>query len=418
MTVSLRKIAMDMDPCPVNKPISFHEIGKLHRWGYDTFQSGVPYRPDGLSLRYLDHKHSRRLKFLWLNAYMLPNLKLDTPVWSGQVFDGAPAISSRAYEIGKTIKKFEYEIVALCEIFTVQSKDTLLSAWESTPYWARGPGEGSVNFKIKVPIVSDIPIIGDAFEHEILTVETISSGLLTVLPGSYGLLSHSIEKFDAKGDPARDADAWSNKGVLKVVADTGFNTKLEIYSTHLIYGGGLVGDISSDERYKIQRKQLDQLISFIERERNPANFLMVVGDFNIYASEEFYQELRWRMEEKLDLEDIWTRYAESRYGAKIGKTNDPSSCTLDKPPCENFADDKKNLDKINEEGRIDYVFIQKPSASHDMAVDISRPRRVPFKRLPTAYKYDAINYFSDHVGIEFQLFLSSKHFPAHPNIGG
>ncbi len=148
MKVSLRKIAMDMNPCAEKATISFDEIGRLHRWGDDTFQSGVLYRPDKLSLRNLGHKHAKSLKFLWLNAYMLPNIKLDTPVYSGQVHEGAPKISARAREIGEEIIKSKYDIAALCEVFTVNSKDTLLSAWERTPYWVRGPGEGEVKFEI------------------------------------------------------------------------------------------------------------------------------------------------------------------------------------------------------------------------------------------------------------------------------
>ncbi len=252
MDISLRKIAKDMNSCVVGTDISFDKIGRLHRWGNDTYQSGVSYRPEELSLRLLGHKHDKTIKFLWLNAYMLPSLKLDTPVWSGQVFEGAPAISSRAYEIGATIKKSGYDIAALCEVFSVQSKDSILSACENPPNWARGPGEGKVHFKIKVPVLSDVPIVGDLFEYEVLTIETISSGLLTVLPGNYGLLGYNAEVFDEKGSRTRDADSWANKGILKVIADTGFNTKLEIYSTHLIYGGGLVKifQMKTDTKFK------------------------------------------------------------------------------------------------------------------------------------------------------------------------
>lgn len=408
MTISLRKIAMDMDSCAVNTSISLDKIGRLHRWGADTFQSGVPYRPEVLSLRDLGHKHSRSLKFLWLNTYMLPSLKLDVPfVYSGQVFEGAPAIGSRAYEIGETIKKSGYDVAALCEVFSVQSKDTLLSAWESTPYWVRGPGEGSVSFEM-----SGISI---------LTVETISSGLLTVLPGNYGHLSDGAEKFEIEGDPKRDADAWSNKGILEVIANTGFNTKLEIYSTHLIFGGGLIGDFSSEDRYKIQRIQLSQLVSFIKKNRNPSNFTMVAGDFNIYADEAFYQELRGRMEEELGLEDVWARYAIPRYGAKVGRTDNPSKCTPDNLPCGQYADDSISdnpNEKPNEEARIDYIFIQKPCESHDINVDISRPRRRLFPRKNDSPGYDQIQYLSDHAGIELTLFISSKiRVPASPRPG-
>lgn len=390
MTNSMRQIAMEMDASIANASlISLDGLGKLHRWGYDAFQTGVPFRPDVLSLKELGHRHARGLKFLWLNAYLLPDLTLDTPVYSGRVFTGAPARNARAYEIGEAVKRYEYDIVGLCEVFTEESKDRLLSVWgEHTPYWVTGPSEGEANYVV-------------------ITVETLRSGLLTILPGGYGLLGDSREKFDDEGDRTRDADAWSNKGILKVVADTGYNTKLEVYSTHLIYGGGLSGDISNEDRYEIQRSQLDQLVQFISRERNPSNFLIVAGDFNIYASEGFYGELKWRMENDLGLEDVWTRYAIARYGAKIGQTSDSSLCAFDRLPCERFADDNTS-GELNETGRIDYVFVQKPSTQHDISVDVGRPRRVPFQRSATSDSYGDIQYLSDHAGLELQLFVASR----------
>ncbi len=116
------------------------------------------------------------------------------------------------------------------------------------------------------------------------------------------------------------------------------------------------------------------------------------------------------MEEELGLEDIWTKYASPRYGAKIGITNDPSVCLPD-PCCGQYADDhvSDNIsDKPNDEGRIDYIFIQKPCEDHDMSVDISRPRRMPFKRDPSSDEYNKIQYLSDHVGMEIVIFISSK----------
>lgn len=399
MSISLRKLAMDMDACPPNISISCDRLARLHRWGDTSFQSGVLYRPEKTSLKKLAAKHDKSLRFLWLNTYLVPQMQIETPIYDGVVFDGAPARPERAYAIGQMIKNAQYDVAALCEVFSLQHQDMILSAWDKTPYWVRGPGEGEITYELE--------ILGGLISADILTVETASSGLLTLLPGRYGLVSHEREIFTEKGERTRDADAWANKGILKVVVDTGFNTKLEIYSTHLIFGGGL-RSISDNERYSIQRKQLDQLVNFINRSKDPKSFIMVAGDFNIYADENFYHELQGRLQDQLGLEDVWPRYATAKYGAKVGKTNNPSACKSDSLPCDRYADDNLNAINVTQEGRIDYIFIQKPLESHDITIDISRPRRLILKRNSHDPKYNEISYLSDHVGLELTMFLAKK----------
>jgi endonuclease/exonuclease/phosphatase family metal-dependent hydrolase len=155
----------------------------------------------------------------------------------------------------------------------------------------------------------------------------------------------------------------------------------------------------------VQREQIDQLVSFIQRTHNPSNFILVAGDFNLDAGSGYYEELRGRLEDTLglELEDVWTRYAQSRYKARIGKTDNPAECQED----HGFADDGIG-GTVNDSGRIDYIFVQKPCDSHDITVDVSRPRRRHFPRQPSAPGYDQIQYLSDHTGIELKLFFARK----------
>lgn len=62
----------------------------------------------------------------------------------------------------------------------------------------------------------------------------------------------------------------------------------------------------------------------------------------------------------------------------------------------------------DDKGRIDYVFIQKPNLSHDITVDIARPRRVLFPRKASWPEYDQIQHFSDHLGLMFRMWIAGK----------
>ena len=385
MSISMRQIQRDMDECSGNSSVSLDQLGRLHRWGGASYQSGVPQRPDILSLRDLGHRHSNVFKFLWLNTYLLPTLKIHVPIFFDGERPGAPDPYDRAIEIGRMIRDENYNGAALCEVFTEESKNWILSACDN-PTWVRGPGGGTWTIYA-------------------VTVDIASSGLLTLLPGPYSLIGYNREKFDNEGDKKRDADAWSNKGIALAVVDTGFNTKFELYSTHLIYGGDF-HDISPQDRMDVQREQIDQLVSFIQRTHNPTNFILVAGDFNLDAGSGYYEELRGRLEDTLglELEDVWTRYAQSRYKARIGKTDNPAECQED----HGFADDGIGGSIDDDSGRIDYIFVQKPCDSHDITVDVSRPRRRHFPRQPSAPGYDQIQYLSDHTGIELKLFFASK----------
>lgn len=388
MSISMRQLQRDLDKywhvSHPNNTITLDQLGRLHRWGGESYQSGELQRPNILSLRDLGHRHSNVFKFLWLNTYLLPTIKIHVPVLYDGEITGAPDLHDRAVQIGAMIGRENYNAAALCEVFTEESKYLLLTSCNN-PAWARGPDGGTWTIYA-------------------VTVDIASSGLLTVIPGPYSLIGYNREKFNNEGDKKRDADAWSNKGIVLAVVDTGFNTKFELYSTHLIYGGDF-HDISPQDRMDVQREQIDQLVSFIQRTHNPTNFILVAGDFNLDAGSGYYEELRGRMEDRLELEDVWTRYAQSRYGSRLGKTDNPAACEWEHG--RDFADDGIG-GAVDDSGRIDYIFVQKPCDSHDITIDVSRPRRRLFHPDPSLPGYDHIQYLSDHIGLELSLFFASK----------
>lgn len=395
MSISIKQLRKDMDPC-FKGPISLDALARLHRWGGASYKSDELKRPNALSLSDLGHRHSKVFRFLWLNAYLMPTIEYNIAgLYSGEK-EGAPMIPQRASEIA-WICQDRYDCIALCEVWTDQFRDQILKSMNPPyPLWAIGPGGGTRRKYIDLGVV----------EVDVLTIELLCSGLLTMNPGYYPRIGNESEKFNDEGSETRDADAYANKGILKVTVETGFNTKLEIYSTHLLKGGDFQ-DLSAQDRISIQAGQIDQLVNFIGKTHEPSNFIIVAGDFNVDAAGGYYEELRTRLEDKLGLEDVWTYYAQKRYGARAGNTDSSSACQAD-PACSEFADDNVGAETINDNGRIDYIFVQKPSDSHDINVDIARPRRKHFPRDPSSPGYDQISNLSDHAGIELKLFLSIK----------
>jgi endonuclease/exonuclease/phosphatase family metal-dependent hydrolase len=425
MVNSMRQLYEDMDDC-ANQALSLDTLGKMHRWGSDAdYHSGAPERPTPLSLKELCRRHERRLKFLWLNTYLMPTIKLDNPLKKVTLHEGTPANISRAQEIGQTIKQEGFDVAALCEVWTDGSKTTILNNWTPPTVWIKGPGKSIMQFKMEIPGVTEIAKwLGVDASVKVFTVEIMSSGLFTLLPGSFALLGQNSEVFTNEGVKIRDADAWSNKGILMVTVETGYGSKIEFYSTHIISGNDF--PISSAEREDVvadvARAQIDQLVSFITKNNNPSNLIVVAGDFNIDGAGLHYEYLRKRMEDDLGLEDAWVRYSHDKYGVHLYGTMSNNTFPDDAVNSKYIRDctdsDKCPGDQMGDSTRNDYVFVQKPTSKHLIGVEVSRPRRRHFKRDPSAEGYAVIPTVSDHVGVEMKLFIADKHILAQPTSGG
>src|SRR5262249_31596508 len=120
----------------------------------------------------------------------------------------------------------------------------------------------------------------------------ISSGLLTICQ-DINIVRTESRVFGSAGNMNRDTDAWARKGVLLTELDLHVG-HLELYSTHLFFGGGfpihvrspileIGGDPSAEERTEIQFAQIDELTRFVRDTHHPENVVMIVGDFNLDA---------------------------------------------------------------------------------------------------------------------------------------
>lgn len=381
--MSIADIAEFMDP--VETPRSVRALTALHRW-----PAGGP--PRQVSLRAIALRHetdaTRRVRLLWYNTYLLPGAQIPVGVPGRTVrLEAKPEIAPRARELGAEIQG-AYDVAALCEVFDGREQALVLDAWAGRPGPSVATGPGG-------------------------TDPVLSSGLLTL---SDGLRIVRTEKhmFQSRGLFRRDADAWSNKGVLLTELDLGLGrNRLELYSTHLMWGGGLplVADPSPRAATRIRLQQVDEVCAFVEATHEPQNVAVVTGDFNIsavdgspdFASDpgEPYRRLANRMR-RLDMDDLW-----------VGRNGTPGSTGTLKGAGDIcpvlggglFCEDTGPAGTRG--SRVDYIFVERQKPVHGFILDLTRPRRRPFKRRATnTASVRAVPFLSDHVGIDVTLIAS------------
>jgi hypothetical protein len=453
MPISMREISVEMDPCPspTRQRISLTTLARQHRW---VLPGPAQFNLRQLAQRHL-HPKKRGLRFLWYNTYLVNGFNLTDalpPPFKNTLpnieVKAGPARSARAAEIGVAIRNSGYHVAAFCEVYEAHTRNKILAAWSGKPpIVAEGPPGRTLTLGYALlkqlseqwggapsDVVGALNEIVEGFDSvanrvtfglwsrvkrsAAPTVDINSSGLLTLVDGLPTGGSDRVV-YGEQGDIFRDADAWSNKGVLLLYIDTGFRhadgtpVYIELYSTHLFSGGELLWDPDDATRAKIQTSQLIDLVNFVTTRRSRRNIVIVAGDFNIYGDTSFYDVLRKYMEGGLGLQDIWARHAVDRYGAKIGRTNNPEcQAGVD---CNQLYCDDFDATAVSHGGRIDYVFVERPDPQHSLMVDIARPRRRHFKRNASAEDFDEQPHMSDHLGLELELILTPmEHVPASP----
>jgi hypothetical protein len=336
-------------------------------------------------------------------AYLssLPGMPQLTATW--YVTGDAPDRPARAKEIGTMVGN-EYHVAALCEAFEPDRQDDLQ---------ARAEASGGAVEVAK----------GAAADGELA-----GSGLMTLALGGRLVSSERME-FSDQGDRLRDADAWSRKGVLRTVLDLGDDRRVELYSTHLFNGGGILEfdpanpheatlaakfpKLTPDERLAIQLKQVGEAVQYVNDTHKADHVAILVGDFNIDANTPAdYTKLVGVMA-KANLVDLWPFWAQ-RTGPSMkalkprGDTIHPEDVCIDADS--DFCEEPKQPDD-HKRSRIDFIWIERPKASHSFVLDIARPRRRPFARKPPVG-----GHLSDHLGLDFTLIASPIiHVPADPS---
>ena len=323
------------------------------------------------------------LRFLSYNTYLLAAREIRTPL--GPVNIAAkPARAERATELGQTLGA--YDVCCLSEVFTSDSRDRIVAGLDGA-VWKTNMGSDD-------------------------------SGLFFLAKGR-PIAPPETMIFSNRGERLRDSDAWSKKGILFNVIDVGLG-KLEVFQSHLFYGGGLPGidEPSEDDRMLVRRAELAELADFYRRHHRPKNIAVVTGDFNINGADpRQYAAVRETMD-SLNLHDLWSwdvYEQDPNQGYTCRFTDGPEEgwwrnflpiCApigigagLAEDYCHDYLTYGKQPRGV---GRYDYIFVERPTNAH---LEVSRILRRPFQRNRVTHKEQ---YLSDHLGLDVTIYLSPR----------
>jgi hypothetical protein len=316
-----------------------------------------------------------------------------------------PALDARTAELGAALA--DYDVCCLCEVWKDEAAERILGdvraargdAWQAVA----GPGAD-----------------GALIVH--------GSGLRFLTRG-FPVVRTERLVFGSRGERRHDSDAWTNKGAMLNVIDTGAG-ELELFQTHLYYGGGFadapgllaaplgIHDPTDAEREAIWRAQLGELARFYRAHHRPSNVAIVTGDFNLSGADIRQYALVRRTMDELNLRDLWAwdvfdhapadgytcRYTDGEemerdFAAVCGRPGAADGmgtyCNDDQPA----RRPRKGI------GRFDFIFIENPTPAHRLHVEVSCPRRRPFRRIAPS---DGELFLSDHLGLDTTLFVSVR----------
>lgn len=274
-------------------------------------------------------------RFCFLNAYLL---RVPMPLVPGRHLHAVPAVQARATEIGDWLSG-RHDVVALSEVFEPDDREALAAAWGSGPpvETVAGPGPRRPQAGSGLALLADGPAVG---RQDVLV-------------------------YAERGRRLFDSDAWADKGVLAVELDNG----VEVVVTHLLAGG----DVPSLHRHaegdltRRRRRQVEELLGFVERFHVEGHPVVVAGDFNIEADSATGRWLQERLS-GLGFQDAWVVAGE--------------------------GDGATNAD-----GRIDYVFVQ--------GAEVESCRPLMDERAADAPERDLLPTLSDHAALDVVLRLPS-----------
>lgn len=390
MNTSVKQIATFMDS--VKPAGTVMALAEMHRWIDDR-------PPAPFSVLNMLARHTKpdtvKVPFLFYNTYLMPGMEIEIPGATVKSIGESPHLNTRANEIGMKLQNESQNsgmIAALCEVWNEDDAGRILQPWQQDSR------------------LSSVQGFGDGGWDDL---QQTGSGLLNISV-DYTIKFAQRYVFEERGSITEDADYFSNKGVLLTEIDVGFDdSRLEVYSTHL-FNGGFEKTPPDSERIDTQLKQVDELVTFVQKTHQPQNVALIAGDFNIPAASDGYNWLMQRML-KINMTDVWIGRNDTKgfTSSFLGKNSEGRLkarkfiCVPEQSMKEYCDDEESDKSKFHTD-RIDYIFIQKPQPEHGINVDFTRPRRRPFLREESAEGFDEIESMSDHLGLETTLVISSK----------
>ncbi|WP_408957214.1 endonuclease/exonuclease/phosphatase family protein [Natrinema sp. 74] len=318
-------------------------------------------------------------RFLWVNSWLTDGI--EGVLGSSLNVAAKPQYRERATELGRRLGEEGYDIVGLCEVFNDEQETV-----ETEYVDAAGSGEA-------------IPGPGpDGGEK--------GAGLLDLV-SSVDVTDRATLEYDAEpADNLTYVDAHVGKGATYVELDLGPGA-VDLFTTHLVTGSLLPWASGGDADIPALRgQQLDELGEFVAEHATPENVTVVAGDFNIAPDGEAAAALE-SFAADAGLDDAWLAHGNGPGGTNDGAIIDGCAFDADDaPPAYCPRDDAGE--------RIDYVFLEAPTADHAMEVNVDAIDRRVFwrERAPPDQFYaddagEVPNYLTDHVGLELSLTATS-----------
>lgn len=296
----------------------------------------------------------------WNTWLLAPRLWRGGPRIPGGDRFFAPQVEDRAPLVGRALAG-RFDVMALSEVFEASEQQAVADGWPEADL-IPGPARG--RFK------------------------TASSGLVTLVDPARAAVAFVARHHYASGGDVRDSDTFATKGALltSVRIDPDL-PELDVVSTHLFAGGDLFpipGHDDEERHHRVRMAQVDELVAFVRREHDPANALLVVGDFNVPAhlpgrhgpgtdgTDGRYRDLAARFE-PLGLTDLWADLGVGPGHTCSFQGERALPASPDEPDA--VADDPAADPATTPGERIDYLWFSAPT---DLQVDVDRPRRWGF----------------------------------------
>lgn len=286
-------------------------------------------------------------RFLWVNSWLTDGI--EGVLGSSLNVAAKPQYQERAVELGRRLGEEGYDIVGLCEVFNDEQETV-----ETEYVDAAGAGEA-------------IPGPGPDGSEK-------GAGLLDLVSG-VDVTDRATLEYDAEPDgDLTYVDAHVGKGANYVELDLGPGA-VDLFTTHLVTGSLLPWADGGDEDIPALRgQQLDELGEFVDERSSPENVTVVAGDFNIAPDGEAADDLE-EFAATAGLNDAWLDHGSGPGGTEDNAIID--GCAFDPndaPPAYCPSDDAGE--------RIDYVFLEAPTADHAMELQVDAiDRRVFWREL-------------------------------------
>lgn len=318
-----------------------------------------------------------------------------------QAIAAKPLLAERTEEIGSALSG-RFDIMALSEVFLPKTQERIVAHLGRGADVYFGPG----------------PLSASPGEFAAL-----GSGLFTVTVGRRIVKASDRKQdqlvFSERGSKWKDIDAWSNKGALRTVVDVGVGN-IEVYNVHTMYGGGSLFTRNYPDMIDLRLEQVRELMEFYRGRHDPRNVCVITGDFNLDAqTPEIYGELT-RIMTAHGFFDAWLQWngKELRRSTALDTTENiidhDAICANDASQAPHgFCEfDLLPLQLVTRNGEpeaaFDYVWIEFPTAEHRFNLDVTRVRRMPFRRPRGAMGVGSYPFMSDHIGLELTLLTSPR----------